>query len=227
MRPQPPALHALCGAGHLLVAACHHQVPFEEGICRPEHGCVGVGGCVPVPFCRNTACPTVPPCLSAHADSDVVFTVKPVWQSYLAYLEAGSADAAFQAEYSSGDDQGVLLVPRLTCLVPCGKRCLRPHASPFNKKQKPSSVGCAPCPAVNGGNYVVLPTPAAIKLFEAWSAKALKSIKAGQHDQQGLDQLMEHSLRRCTWSSKSCRRLRREVRCTRSCHAPDLYVLSC
>lgn len=100
-----------------------------------------------------------------NTDSDVVFTVKPFWQSYLAYLEAGSADAAFQAEYSS----------------------------------------------VNGGNYVVLPTPAAIKLFEAWSAKALKSIKAGQHDQQGLDQLMEHSLRRCTWSSKSCRRLRREM----------------
>ena len=36
-------------------------------------------------------------CLADAADSDVVYSMKPVWPSYLAFIEAGHADGAFQA----------------------------------------------------------------------------------------------------------------------------------
>jgi hypothetical protein len=40
-----------------------------------------------------------------------------------------------------------------------------------------------PCHAVNGGNDVMLPTPAAISLTEKWAGYAVTAIKEGQHDQ--------------------------------------------
>lgn len=44
----------------------------------------------------------MPPLLTAHglppADSDIVFLAKPVWPSYLAFINEGGADAAFQTE---------------------------------------------------------------------------------------------------------------------------------
>lgn len=45
-----------------------------------------------------------PHCMPA-ADSDVAFVNKPIWDSYLAFVEEAGADAAFQAE-----DTGALCV---------------------------------------------------------------------------------------------------------------------
>jgi hypothetical protein len=39
----------------------------------------------------------------APADFDVVWSLKPAWPSYLAFLEVSGADAAFQSEYQNGE----------------------------------------------------------------------------------------------------------------------------
>lgn len=49
-----------------------------------------------------------PPTLCSHAckapaaDSDVAFVNKPIWESYLAFVEEVGADAAFQTEDTGG-----------------------------------------------------------------------------------------------------------------------------
>ena len=65
--------------------------------------------------------------------------------------------------------------------------------------------------AVNGGNYVMLPTPGSIAMFEGWSAAAPDGIKENQHDQQFLDRIWDKIFRRCTalWG---CNNIRNEVR---------------
>ncbi len=65
--------------------------------------------------------------------------------------------------------------------------------------------------AVNGGNYVMLPTPGSIAMFEGWSAAAPDGIKENQHDQQFLDRIWDKIFRRCTalWG---CNNMRNEVR---------------
>lgn len=45
--------------------------------------------------------PPLPPACCA-ADSDVAFANKPVWDSYLAFIDEVGADGAFQAEHSVG-----------------------------------------------------------------------------------------------------------------------------
>lgn len=66
------------------------------------------------------------------------------------------------------------------------------------------------CRAVNGGNYVMLPTSGSIAMFEGWSAAAHDGIKEGQHDQQFLDRIWERIFRRCL-SRDSCEHVRGEV----------------
>ncbi|EFN52112.1 hypothetical protein CHLNCDRAFT_139418 [Chlorella variabilis] len=72
-----------------------------------------------------------------NTDSDIVFTFKPVWASYMKLIERSQADAAFQREEP-----------------------------------------------VNGGNFVILPRPATVKMVREWAAFAKEAIKAGQHDQE-------------------------------------------
>lgn len=66
--------------------------------------------------------------------------VKPVWASYLRFVEEAGADAAFQAE------GGIF----------------------------------------NGGNYVMLPTPASIAFARRWAAMAPRMLRERNHDQDGL-----------------------------------------
>ncbi|EFN51422.1 hypothetical protein CHLNCDRAFT_55152 [Chlorella variabilis] len=89
-------------------------------------------------------------------DSDIVYFVKPVWQSYLRFIEEAGADGAFQAE------------------VP-----------------------------VNGGNYVVLPTPAAIRWAQAWAALAPEMIQRVTHDQSGF-RLVEEARWKLCGTVESC-----------------------
>ncbi len=39
------------------------------------------------------------PLLPGCADSDVAYTIKPAWASYIAFIDEVQADGAFQAEY--------------------------------------------------------------------------------------------------------------------------------
>lgn len=65
--------------------------------------------------------------------------------------------------------------------------------------------------AVNGGNYVVLPTPGVLAMFEQWTAMSADMIKRNEHDQQGLDRLNNRAWKRCT-GAKPCAAARDEVR---------------
>ena len=52
-------------------------------------------------------------------------------------------------------------------------------------------------PAVNGGNYMLLPTPATLQMMSNWTAAAVNEIKEKRHDQQGMDNLANKAWRRC------------------------------
>ena len=72
------------------------------------------------------------------------------------------------------------------------------------------------CRAVNGGNYVMLPTPGSIAMFERWSVTAHDAIKENQNDQQFLGRIRDTTIRVCT-NRWGCNNVRNEVRGHREC----------
>ena len=133
------------------------------------------------------------------ADSDIVYTTKPVWETYLRLIEISGADAAFQKEEpgewgSRGARCSMLGTTQHTC-PPRGGIPLQPRPSSAAKScvlvMRPhmtralcfALLSTHPCHAVNGGNDVMQPTPAAISLTEKWAGYAVTAIKEGQHDQ--------------------------------------------
>lgn len=130
-------------------------------------------------------CPHLCPphcCRLPAADSDVAFVNKPVWDSFLAFIEEVGADAAFQAEQHIG------VAPmrhalnharhaRLAGVVrlACASFAPSPPLLPFH--------------SVNIGSYVVLPTPASIRLYDAWAGSAVAAIRDKKQDQFFLPKL--------------------------------------
>ncbi|KAI7838010.1 hypothetical protein COHA_008192 [Chlorella ohadii] len=96
-----------------------------------------------------------------YSDADIVYTVKPVWTSYLTFIEEAEADAAFQVELGSS-------------------------------------------------NYVVLPTPGSIAMFEGWTKGFQEGLEAKENDQQYVERIHDKILRRCTAAS-GCIKAREEM----------------
>ncbi len=72
-------------------------------------GCTGDGGatapCVSLASARQReGIPGMP--LPLHADTDLAYTAKPLWPSYLRFLEDGGADAAMAFEVTEGVEAG-------------------------------------------------------------------------------------------------------------------------
>jgi hypothetical protein len=72
--------------------------------------------------------------------------------------------------------------------------------------------------AVNGGNYVILPTPAAVSFAADWAAQAVPAIKGGKHDQHLMTTLHGKTYIHCT-NKEACRNVLAEVGacCTAAC----------
>ena len=149
-----------------------------------------------------------------HADSDIAYAIKPAWASYLAFIDQVQADGAFQAEYGMSaclpnKHQGALLRGGMQATHAALHSELHLSLSQASAACGYSACICS-CRAVNGGNYVMLPTPGSIAMFEGWSAAAHDGIREGQHDQQFLDRIWERIFRRCL-SRDSCEHVRGEV----------------
>ena len=63
-----------------------------KGVCRT---------CKPLMAQRPAMC--AHGCHAPAADTDVAYVNKPIWESFLAFLEEAGADAAFQAEETGGE----------------------------------------------------------------------------------------------------------------------------
>jgi hypothetical protein len=76
--------------------------------------------------------------------------------------------------------------------------------------------------AVNGGNYVILPTPAAISFAADWAAQAVPAIKEGKHDQHLMSTLNGNTYIHCT-NKEACRNVFGEVSPRARCAAPETW----
>ena len=63
---------------------------------------------------------------------------------------------------------------------------------------------------MNGGNYLILPSPAAIHFAADWAAQAVGAIKEGKHDQDKMASLHGSTYLHCT-NKEACRAARADV----------------
>ena len=171
-------------------------------MCLPASGC----RLRPEPVCDATF--PLPACLPFCflPDVDIAYTVKPVWDSYLAFMDQAGADGAFQHEDPGG---AAWLAAWLAASQPCATMCH--HASLRAQRQEACHDHPAPCPlasrclprpprppAVNTGQFVLLPTPASLAFAERWNSLAASMIPQGLATQPALRQMHHHHFEACT-----------------------------
>jgi hypothetical protein len=153
--------------------------------------------------------------IPAPADSDVVWSLKPAWPSYLAFLEVSGADAAFQSEYQNGEPTALFLrsvadVHRCCTLTLELNQLALLYNQPAWSLPRPDQQQLPSHPAVNGGNHVALPTRGALTLFKAWAGMAQDAVKRKLNDQDGLGALRERQWTKCM-GAKTCATRRLQV----------------
>ena len=134
-------------------------------------------------------------------------------------MEQAEADGAFQRE-----DPGEGLGSRLPGAAQVVRKRVRGQAVPCcgrgTYQLRPVALCGAPTldsashllPAVNTGQFVLLPTPASLAFVERWAAKAPTMIELGLATQAALDELHgEHAFHAST-SLCECLRTHRDVR---------------
>lgn len=197
---------------------------------------------------QHNLCCKVPSHMHApHADSDIVYTLKPAWASYMAFIEDGHAEAAFQAEGNSGEHKakgplpvwgaleahlpansgvgeqrpvttpGLLSYAASACLgpptleaMPQPNVCDEPHCLHPPPHLQTPTFAPAPATTVNGGSYVVLPTPSAVELFSNWSSHAKQAIAQRLHDQDILNSLIWKAWYKCV-THHDCHNMHNDV----------------
>ena len=121
--------------------------------------------------------------LLCAADTDVAYTVKPLWESYLEYMDRNEADGAWQAESPRELEQAA------GCVVECVSARPADHDTPPCHDTLWSWL--LPCCAVNSGHFVLRPTPAALRFAEAWNASAADNVPTLTSEQKALPQFQD------------------------------------
>ena len=168
-------------------------------------------------------CYCAPCCCCPRTDADIVYTVKPAWASYLAFIEEAQADAAFQVElgYSACNSaavntgrrrragSGVCTAPPTATRVQA-LRAARQACTPQHVHHAPCPLPLVPAITLHAGNYVALPTRGSIAMFDGWTRGFPEGLAAKENDQQYVERIHDQILRRCTGRS-GCIKARDEV----------------
>lgn len=140
----------------------------------------------------------VPP---AAADVDIAYAVKPLWESYLAFIEQAQSDGAWLEEKPACEPSRTsLLHPDAAACWGCLPTAACRQACCHGEQWGHSRVlTCIPRPnaAANTGHFVLVPTPASLAFAEAWNASAAPMMEEGLTDQKALPALESDAYLRC------------------------------
>ena len=157
------------------------------------------------------------------ADVDVVYTHKPVWESFLAFVAIDSADGVCfenDGKQRAGIQRkglcrhSLLRQPTLQC--DCWSIYTSRHSvlSAASRQPDSSALRVWLAAAGPGGGFLMLPTPAAAAFMTNWSSSAVEGIKQNQDDQKNVQRLNSHAYH-CCQNSGCFKHVRNQVRSAR------------